>query len=365
VLQQLDLINFKAFEQHTIHFRGSAFLVGPNSAGKSTIIEALRLCAQLLQHARHFAASEMREYGGLHLWAYSFGLEQFEFVSENLRHEFQEELETRIDLRFKGVGTLRVVWPGSTDNFESELPFFYIELENGMQLHRPAHVKANFPDLGVIPLLSPIERSEPILDPRYVRRNLDGRLASRHFRNQLSLLSDQVTPEGSMYDEFLKFASAWLKPELELGRLGSHMGEKELELDLYYREDRSRKHREVFWAGDGIQVWLQLLLHTFRLRNASTIVLDEPDVYLHADLQRRLVRLLESLSGQTITATHSPEILAEASPEAVIWVDKTRRRGVRAPKIAFRSLWVLDGLRRQRSFLHHRAGDMGGLPPAG
>jgi len=340
MLQQLDLINFKAFEQHTIHFRESAFLVGPNSAGKSTIIEALRLCAQLLQHARHLAANGMREYGGLHLWAYSFGLEQFEFVSENLRHEFKDELETRIDLRFKGVGTLRVVWPGSTDDFESELPFFYIELETGMQLHRPAQVKASFPDLGVIPLLSPIERSEPILEPRYVRRNLDGRLASRHFRNQLSLLSDQMTAEGSMYDEFLEFASPWLKPELELGRLRSHMGEKELELDLYYREAGSRKGREVFWAGDGIQVWLQLLLHTFRLQNASTIVLDEPDVYLHADLQRRLVRLLESLSGQTITATHSPEILAEASPEAVIWVDKTRRRGIRAPKQSI--LWELS-----------------------
>jgi hypothetical protein len=281
----------------------------------------------------------MREYDGLHLWAYSFGLEQFEFVSENLRHEFREELETRIDLRFKGVGTLRVVWPGSTDDFESEVPFFYIEMGNGMQLHRPTQVKASFPDLGVIPLLSPIERSEPILEPRYVRRNLDGRLASRHFRNQLSLLLNQMTPEGTIYDEFLEFASPWI-PELELGRPTNHMGEKELELDLYYREAGSRKGREVFWAGDGIQVWLQLLLHTFRLRNASTIVLDEPDVYLHADLQRRLVRLLESLRGQTITATHSPEILAEATPESVIWVDKTRRRGIRAPKQSI--LWELS-----------------------
>ena len=61
-------------------------------------------------------------------------------------------------------------------------------------------------------------------------------------------------------------------------------------------------------------------------------MIDEPDVYLHADLQRRLVRLLESLDSQVITATHSPEILAEASPDSVTWVDKTRRRAVRAPR---------------------------------
>jgi predicted ATP-dependent endonuclease of OLD family len=89
--------------------------------------------------------------------------------------------------------------------------------------------------------------------------------------------------------------------------------------------------KEVFWAGDGLQIWLQLLLHIFRLQKADVIVLDEPDVFLHPDLQRRLVRLLESVDAQTITATHSPELLAEAPPESVVWVDKARRRSIRAP----------------------------------
>jgi AAA domain, putative AbiEii toxin, Type IV TA system len=338
LLQQLDLRNFKAFERHTLYLHESAFLVGPNSAGKSTIIEALRLCAQLIQHARHFAAGGMRDYDGRRIWAYSFGLEQFEFVSENLRHEFQDELETRIELRFKDSGFLRVVWPGESGDW-TETPFFYLEMANGMQLHRPTQVKPAFPELGVIPLLSPIERSEPILDTRYVRRNIDGRLSSRHFRNQLRLLDEEAKRGEPTFEEFVAFASPWV-PELQLRRLSSHMGEKELELDLYYRETGIRSDREVFWAGDGVQVWLQLLLHAFRLRDASTLVLDEPDVFLHADLQRRLVRLLESLGGQTITATHSPEILAEASPESVIWVDKTRRRGVRAPKQSI--LWELS-----------------------
>lgn len=87
----------------------------------------------------------------------------------------------------------------------------------------------------------------------------------------------------------------------------------------------------MFWAGDGIQAWLQLLLHLLRSKDSDVLVLDEPDLYLHADLQRRLTRLLESREAQTITATHSPEMLGEASPESLIWVDKSRRRGVRPP----------------------------------
>lgn len=51
------------------------------------------------------------------------------------------------------------------------------------------------------------------------------------------------------------------------------------------------------------------------------------------DLQRRLVRLLENLPGQTITATHSPEMLGEAS-ESVVWLTSRRRGAVRRPDAA-------------------------------
>jgi predicted ATP-dependent endonuclease of OLD family len=65
--------------------------------------------------------------------------------------------------------------------------------------------------------------------------------------------------------------------------------------------------------------------------DSDTIILDEPDLYLHADLQRRLVRLLESLPSRTIAASHSAELLTEAAPRAVTWIAKERRRAVRAP----------------------------------
>ena len=83
-----------------------------------------------------------------------------------------------------------------------------------------------------------------------------------------------------------------------------------------------------------MQIFVQILTHLWRLRSADVVILDEPDLYLHADLQRRLVRLLDSTAAQTITATHSSEMLAEASSESVVWVDKTRRRAIRRPNPA-------------------------------
>ena len=101
---------------------------------------------------------------------------------------------------------------------------------------------------------------------------------------------------------------------------------------MQQRGDRTPK--ELYWVGDGMQIFVQILTHLWRLRSADVVILDEPDLYLHADLQRRLVRLLDSTPAQTITATHSSEMLAEASSDSVVWVDKSRRRAVRRPKPA-------------------------------
>jgi AAA domain, putative AbiEii toxin, Type IV TA system len=129
---------------------------------------------------------------------------------------------------------------------------------------------------------------------------------------------------------FVAWAEPWMD-EIEVRDLQIRTGDKGRMLDLYCREVGSHSDRELFWIGDGIQVWVQLLAHVYRARAVDTVILDEPDLYLHADLQRRLVRLLESLDAQTIAASHSSELLAEAAPRAVTWISKERRRAVRAP----------------------------------
>lgn len=52
LLRRMRLKNFKAFEDFTLHVTGDAFLLGPNNAGKTTVLSAARLAASLLQTAR-------------------------------------------------------------------------------------------------------------------------------------------------------------------------------------------------------------------------------------------------------------------------------------------------------------------------
>ena len=58
---------------------------------------------------------------------------------------------------------------------------------------------------------------------------------------------------------------------------------------MLVRERGDRTPKELFWVGDGMQIFVQILTHLWRLRSADVVILDEPDLYLHADLQRRLV----------------------------------------------------------------------------
>lgn len=101
--------------------------------------------------------------------------------------------------------------------------------------------------------------------------------------------------------------------------------------------------REVSWAGFGFQIWLQLLTHIIRARNADLIVVDEPEIYLHLDLQRRIVQLLRQAGQRVLLATHSVEILNEVDPSEVLLVDRAYRSA--------RRLQGLPGLERATEVL--------------
>jgi predicted ATP-dependent endonuclease of OLD family len=320
LLKRVEFWNFKAFERFTVNFKRSAYMVGPNNAGKSTIIAAIRTCALMLRWAGRRNPNDIVRDRDSEYHAYSIAPGQFALVDENLRHEFRER-ETRVVVHFQSHAKLTAVWPAEDDENE-RFGFFYLEQSDGWNPRTAADVRRTYPEIGIVPMLTPLEQQEAVHEREYVRRNVDGRLASRHFRNQLYGLET--------LDSFLEFAHTWT-PELAISRPVTAMGPNGQNLDCFYREAGRRAEKELFWAGDGIQVWLQLLFHIARVNEAPILLLDEPDLYLHPDLQRRLVRLLEGAGAQTITATHSPEILAEVPPTALIWVDKTNRRAVTAP----------------------------------
>ncbi len=304
-------------------FKDASLLVGPNSAGKSTILTALRLAETCLRLAKRTRPNASNLHAGSYYVSYPVPTRDFAALNESVRHNFRDA-ETSVELSWRNGCKMRIVWPERRPYEDEPTPFFYLLDANGNPPRTVAPVRANFSTIGVIPTLSPLEHEEPILETETVRKNLSTRLSSRHFRNQMRLLD-----QGGEWDEFIEFASPWLAG-IYLRRPITRYDTSSI--DVFFTEAGNGSEKEIVWAGDGVQIWLQLLLHIYRSQDLPTLVLDEPEVFLHADLQRRLVRLLESLDAQIVLATHSTEVLTEADPDSIVWVDKTRRRAVRAPK---------------------------------
>ena len=162
-----------------------------------------------------------------------------------------------------------------------------------------AQFRKHFPtSIYSFPTLGPLEEEEALLTDEYVRQWQDTRRAHRMFRNIWYRRPEQFPAFETLVEKTWNGMTI-SKPEIDMTYPPR--------LSMFCKE--GRVDREVVWAGFGFQVWLQILTHLTGAVGDNVLVVDEPEIYLHPDLQRRLFQLLEASNKQVILATHSAEIV--------------------------------------------------------
>ena len=63
------------------------------------------------------------------------------------------------------------------------------------------------------------------------------------------------------------------------------------------------------------------------------LIVDEPEIYLHPDVQHQLVGILREAGPDIVAASHSTEIIGEADPTEILLIDKSRRSATRLKAI--------------------------------
>jgi predicted ATPase len=173
--------------------------------------------------------------------------------------------------------------------------------------------------IGFVPILGPVEHHEQLYEKEAARLALFNYRASRNFRNIWYHYPDK-------FEEFrATVTETW--PGMNIERPTVDLSHDKPRLHMFCPEERIP--REIFWAGFGFQVWCQMLTHLIQSNDKSLFLIDEPDIYLHSDLQRQLLNLLRNLGPDILIATHSTEIVTEAEPDDIILISKHRKNGRR------------------------------------
>jgi len=297
--------NYKAFRDYSISLSPFNVLVGPNNAGKSTVLGAIRILSEGIRRARSKSSELIDGPKGQQVRAYFVKLEGLPISTENVFHNYDESSPATVEFRLSNGNSLSL-------SFQERGQCYMIPTSE-WPIRSPGDFKRHFNiEVAFVPMLGPVDHEEPVYLKEAARQALLSHGASRNFRNIWYHFSDG-------FAEFRKtIQETWPGMDIEPPELVP--GEKRTHLCMFCPEERFP--REIFWAGFGFQVWCQMLTFILQARDASVLVIDEPDIYLHSDLQRQLVGLLRELGPQIIAATHSAEIITEVEPQELLNVNK-------------------------------------------
>ena len=305
---RVNFYRFKAFEKFRLNLRSFNILVGPNNAGKSTILAAFRILAAAMRRASTRKPQLVIGPHGRTL-GHRVDVTKISVAEENLFWNYDESLPASVKFSLSNGNELLLYFPdhGSC---------FLIPKDPMRKVATPALFKSHFNcQIAFVPILGPVEHNERLYGKEAARLALFNYRAARNFRNIWYHYPEQFEDFRNLLRETWSGMDIE-RPVIEL------IDTKPL---LYMFCPEERIPREIFWAGFGFQIWCQMLTHVVQARNASIFLIDEPDIYLHADLQRQLLSLLRNLGQDILVATHSTEMITEADSDDIVLVDKNRR----------------------------------------
>lgn len=309
MIKRLTITNFRCYKNSTIFFEGTSILVGRNNAGKSTLIEALKIISVITRKYKtlRFVAppdwvKECVDFG------VSPAVENMNISDRGIFYMYGEEPAVIEALFMNGTSIKAYVGEGLSI-------FANVYDSDGCPARNSKEIKQiEIPVIEVLPQISAVLDAEKIIKKATVDHNKSTRLASRNFRNQLFYYEDAFPMFKSLVE------STW--ENIKVSPIESIFENDGQLLQFFVRVKNFEA--EIGWMGHGLQMWIQTMWFVSQCGKDSIVVLDEPDVYMHADLQRRLIRLITPMFPQLIIATHSLEIIEEVTSDCIIPIDSSK-----------------------------------------
>lgn len=221
---------YKAFQDFSVSLNEFNVLVGPNNAGKSTILSAFRILAEALRKARSRSPTLVQGPNGRSR-GYEVSLENLPIATENIFYNYLDDEPAKIDFRLSSGDHLILYFP--------ELGVCNLICETSGKTITTANAFKNTFNLqiGIVPTLGPVDHNEQLFLKRAAEDALLTQRASRNFRNIWYHFPEK-------FDDFRQLIQeSWPGMDIKKPEMVMNSGEKPL-LNMFCPEDRI--DREIY-----------------------------------------------------------------------------------------------------------------------
>jgi hypothetical protein len=243
---RVDFSHFKAFRNYSLKLRQFNILVGPNNAGKSTILAAFRILSIGIRKALARKPDVVSGPSG-DTHGYHVELSSISVAEENIFYNYDDTKPATVVFRLSNGNTLTLY-------FKRQGHCVLLARAEKPCLTPTTFGKHFNCPIGFAPILGPVDHDEQLFDKEAARRALLNYTASRNFRNIWHHYPDK-------FDDFRStLVRTW--PGMDIERPKVEYGSGKPKLYMFCPEDRIP--REIFWSGFGFQVWCQMLTHVIQ-----------------------------------------------------------------------------------------------------
>jgi AAA ATPase domain len=173
---RVQFTRFKAFKAFTVHLRHFNILVGPNNAGKSTILAAFRILAAAMRRASARKPTLVHGPRGLRL-GYEVDLRSISVAEENIFFNYDDAEPAHVAFTLSNQNALTLFFP-------EQGACVLLPEAQGRPILTPSNFRSHFKcPIGFVPILGPVEHHELLYEREAARLALFNYRAARNFRN--------------------------------------------------------------------------------------------------------------------------------------------------------------------------------------
>ena len=317
-MRYIEIENFKTFEgKIRIELGHPAVLIGPNNAGKTSVIQALALWNRGIQawydkkgqpglkdKRDHISAGINR----LHILEIPVSETRFLWTHTRVRRgNTPIEMTINVGLEYKG------------NVFDCRLVFK--QRDNEVIYCRPCPDTVGHEELlafaaglrfSLLYPMSGIEMDEPLLQEGRINVLMGQGQTAQVLRNLCYKVTENDTENGtSDWSSILELMKTLFSVELKRPQLNIKRGD----LILKYHQEGIDRDLDISLAGRGLQQMLLVLAYLYSHKR-SILLIDEPDAHLEILRQKQVYEILKDVAHenqcQVVIATHSEVILDDA-----------------------------------------------------